>query len=334
MTHSAKPTLEQRVRYPEPNGKFKSRPYDLHNLYVSLKQWRILHAVIDCGGFAEAAKSLHLSQSTISYTVSRLQENLGIALLKAEGRKAVLTAEGRALLSRSRQVLKEAIDLESYARDLGCGRGGDVRLMVDHNFPNHMLMQALNRFMQHSAGKSQVTLQQLAVLEADGVLRDASVDLVISECVPLGFLGEPLIEIEYLPVAHREHPLLALGRDVNGEDLARQTRIDIGHPGSGERPRTADAAYTPRWIMNSFDSALAATLERLGYAWLPAHRIGSWLEQGTLRVLPLADKRVHQLMLYLIHGRTWSSSPAIGRMAEMLRAATLGDPAPDPPRLN
>ncbi len=36
---------------------------------VTLDQWRTLQAVVDHGGFAQAAEALHRSQSSISYTV-------------------------------------------------------------------------------------------------------------------------------------------------------------------------------------------------------------------------------------------------------------------------
>lgn len=41
---------------------------------VTLDQWRTLQAVVDHGGFAQAAEALHRSQSSISYTVARMQE--------------------------------------------------------------------------------------------------------------------------------------------------------------------------------------------------------------------------------------------------------------------
>lgn len=44
---------------------------------VTLDQWRALQAVIDHGGFAQAAEKLHRSQSSVSYAVNRLQELLG-----------------------------------------------------------------------------------------------------------------------------------------------------------------------------------------------------------------------------------------------------------------
>ncbi|HVK95275.1 MAG TPA: LysR family transcriptional regulator [Noviherbaspirillum sp.] len=297
---------------------YRSRAYDMQNLYVSLKQWRIFHAVVDCGGFAEAAKALHLSQSTISYTVAKLQDQLGTPLLKIEGRKAILTLEGRTLLERSRHVLKEAVELETFGKSLGQGGGGEVRLVVDHNFPSHLLMRALSKFSQLSHSTAHVKLSEVAMLQTEEVLRDLTVDLAISERVPLGFLGEPLVEVEYLPVAHPDHPLLRLGRDVSAADLAQQVQIGIGF--AAERDQGGiSAKQLRRWSMSSLDTVVQAVNERLGYAWLPGHRIQKWLDDGSLVRLPTADKRTYKAMLYLIHGRPWASSPAACRLADVLR---------------
>ncbi|WP_162256916.1 LysR family transcriptional regulator [Noviherbaspirillum sp. Root189] len=303
---------------------YRSRPHDIHNLYVSLKQWRIFHAVIDCGGFAEAAKSLHLSQSTISYTVSKLQDQLGTPLLRIEGRKANLTPEGKALLDRSRHVLKEAIELENFAKNLGQGLGGEVRLVVDHNFPPHLLVRALSEFSRIGRVASHVKLSEVDTLHAEDVLRDLSVDLAISERVPLGFLGEPLIEVEHLPVAHPEHPLLKLGRDVTAMDLAQHVQIGVGQTGERERPMSSSKPMR-RWAMSSLDTVVEAVTERLGYAWLPEHRIRRWLDDGSLVRLPLGESRPHKTMLYLIHGRPWASTAAAGRLADVLRGLAGGE---------
>ena len=332
MTQSRKHDVKDDGRIGGAGGIYRSRPHDIHNLYVSLKQWRIFHAVVDCGGFAEAAKYLHLSQSTISYTVSKLQDQLGTPLLRIEGRKANLTSEGRALLERSRHVLKEAIELENFARNLGQGWGGDIRLVVDHNFPTQMLMQAVGKFSEVVNGASQVKLNEVPVLNADDVLRDPTVDLAISERVPLGFLGEPLIEVEYIPVAHPEHPLLGLGRDINAADLIQQTQICVGHAGERDRNNRGIPKQERRWNMSSLDTVVWAVRERMGYAWLPQHRIQKWLDEGSMVLLPLAGKQKHKSMYYLIHGRPWAACPGVGRLAEVLRGVvashTVGGCAP------
>ena len=63
-------------------------------LKVSLDQWRALQAVVDYGGYAQAAAQMHRSQSSVSHAVSKLQAQLGVPLLRIEGRRAVLTTAG------------------------------------------------------------------------------------------------------------------------------------------------------------------------------------------------------------------------------------------------
>jgi DNA-binding transcriptional LysR family regulator len=318
MTQSRNPLLEKASAQRSPGIAYKSRPYDVRNLHVSLKQWRIFHAVVDCGGFAEAAKFLHLSQSAISYTVAKLQEQLGIQLLKIEGRKAHLTLAGRAMLDRSRHVLKEAIELELFAKNVGQGCGAEVRLVVDHNTPTALLMRALRRFEQLGAG-AHVRLTEVAMPRAEEVLRDMTVDLVISGRVPMGFLGEPLAEVEYVAVTHPDHLLLRLGRDINSTDLEKQVHICIGQSNEMELSGAESSRYGRRWNMSNFDAVVAAVGECFGYAWLPRHRIQKQLNQGTLVRLPLGEQASYKAMLYLIHGRHWSASPSAARLAEILR---------------
>src|ERR1700761_5591389 len=107
---------------------------------TSAEQWAVLAAVIDAGGFAQAASVLNRSQSAVSYAVARLQEELDMPLLVIEGRKSVLTPSGEALLSRARGVLNDLGALELLARSLKGGWESELRLVVDAAFPRAMLL--------------------------------------------------------------------------------------------------------------------------------------------------------------------------------------------------
>ena len=112
---------------------------------VTLDQWRTLQAVVDHGGFAQAAEVLHRSQSSVSYTVARMQEQLGVPLLRIDGRKAVLTEAGSVLLRRSRHLVKQASQLEDLAHHMEQGWEAEVRLVVDAAYPSARLVRALAR---------------------------------------------------------------------------------------------------------------------------------------------------------------------------------------------
>ena len=172
---------------------------------TTLEQWRILQAIIDQGGFARAAEHLHRSQSAISYTIARLQEQIGVPLLEIEGRKARLTAAGEVLLRRSRGLVDGALELEQLAHNLQQGWEPEIKLVVDAAFPVALLMAVLKQFAPLCRG-TRVQLQEVVLSGAEEALIDGGVDLVISAVVPQGFLADALVEIEFVAVAHVDHP--------------------------------------------------------------------------------------------------------------------------------
>src|SRR5438552_12145604 len=85
---------------------------------VSLDQWRSFMAVVDAGGYAQAAEVLHRSQSSVTYAVQKLESMLGVKAFEIQGRKAVLTPTGQTLYRRARVLLEDATGLERAARKI------------------------------------------------------------------------------------------------------------------------------------------------------------------------------------------------------------------------
>src|ERR1700691_2272947 len=113
---------------------------------ISLEQWRALAAVVDAGGYAQAAKSLHKSQSSVTYAVQKLDTLLGVKDFEVVGRKAQLTATGQVLYRRAKALLEEASTLEGAAAALAVGWEPELRLAVEIIFPTWLLLQCLSRF--------------------------------------------------------------------------------------------------------------------------------------------------------------------------------------------
>ncbi|MEM7692797.1 MAG: LysR family transcriptional regulator, partial [Pseudomonadota bacterium] len=81
----------------------------------TLEQWRMFRAVVEHGGFAQAAEATHKSQSSINHAVHKLQDQLNLKLLEVVGRKAQLTDAGALMLRRADQLLEQAVNLETIA---------------------------------------------------------------------------------------------------------------------------------------------------------------------------------------------------------------------------
>lgn len=113
-------------------------------------------AVADCGNFTRAAERLHLTQSTVSQQIRRLEDSVGMALLNRDQRRVVATVEGERLLAYARRILA----LHEEAADVLVNQQSDgvLRLGVPEDFASERLMPLLSAFVQrHPRVRLEVT---------------------------------------------------------------------------------------------------------------------------------------------------------------------------------
>ena len=284
---------------------------------VSLDQWRALQAVMEYGGFAQAAEYLNRSQSSVSYTVNRLQEQLGLKLLNIEGRKAVLSEAGKILLQRSKQLLCDASAIEQLAHYLEQGWEAEIRVAVEAAFPTELIMKALKQF--EPIGKNtRIRLEEVVLSGAEEKLLNGKADLVITPFIPQGFLGEELIQVHFVAVAHPEHALHQLGRNITTHDLGRETHVILSDSGS----KGMDSGWisdSRRWTVTSRESAIKIISNGLGFGWLPEKVIEQQLANNELKHLPLNEGSRSSAILYLVYANLEQVGPATREFAEILK---------------
>lgn len=166
---------------------------------ISLEQWQALVAVVETGGYAQAAERLHKSQSTLSYAVQKLERLLGVKVFEIQGRKAVLTPAGQVLYRRGKALIDEAMRLERAAASLAAGWEPEVRLAVEIVFPTWLLLECLGRFGQERP-ETRIELYESVLGGTDEVLREGQVDLAIASEVPEGFIGDPLMAVRFIAI--------------------------------------------------------------------------------------------------------------------------------------
>jgi DNA-binding transcriptional LysR family regulator len=221
------------------------------------EQWRILAAVVDQNGFAQAAKALHRSQSAISYALAHLQESLGVRLLEIRGRKAELTPAGRELLRRSRHVIDQFERLESLAHSLQRGWESELRLVVDAAFPQERLMAVLGE-LRHSCPQTTISLADAILSGSEEAITRREADLVVTSRVPSGVLGDWLMDVPMIAVAASSHPLHHRGEALALEDLVPFTQVVIRDSGR-EHPRDEGwLGAQHRWTVSGIDASLVA----------------------------------------------------------------------------
>jgi DNA-binding transcriptional LysR family regulator len=280
---------------------------------TSVEQWTVLAAVVDTGGFAQAAQALNRSQSAVSYAVARLQESLGLPLLVVEGRRSVLTPHGRTLLARARTLVKDLDNLELLARSLKQGWESELMLVVDAAFPRSRLL-AIIAELQHTCPSTQMQLADVILSGAEEAITAGTADVVVTSRVPPGFLGDWLLDVTFVAVARPDHALFQLDRELTTEDLVRHVQAVVRDSGTSAPRDEGWLGAERRFTVSSMDAALATLLAGLAYAWLPEHLLADALQNGGLKRLPLASGASRNVSLHIVPVRPAQLGPA-GRAA-------------------
>lgn len=286
-------------------------------MQITLEQWQTLVTVVDQGGYAKAAEALGKSQSAVSYAISKLEERLGLAVFRIEGRRAQLTEAGTALYRQAQALLESARHTEALAQHYRDGAEARIRLAIDIIFPEMLVLRALQRYAEISP-LVRIELLETALSGTDEALLSGRAELVISGRIPPGFTGDPLLRVRFIAVAHPDHPLHQYGRPLTHADLRQHRQLVVRDSGS----RRLDAGWLgadQRWTLSQLGTSIRCACAGLGFAWYPELKIRAALAQGVLKPLPLESGAERYADLYLILRDAHLASPSVKRLAALIR---------------
>jgi DNA-binding transcriptional LysR family regulator len=287
------------------------------NPRITLEQWQALVAVVDAGGYAQAAEQLHKSQSSVTYLVQKLESLLGVKAFEIKGRKAVLTPSGQLLHRRARVLLDEAASLEKAAKSASAGWEAEIGIAGEIIFPAWLLLKCFDKLNAESA-HTRIEYYESVIAGTNELLLTGQVDLAITAQVPQGFDGALLMPLRMMLVAHPDHPLHKLGRPLTMRDLRAHRQLVVRESGA-LRPTKTVVEATQRWTMSHMSTAIFAASMGFGYGWYPEERIRSELKAGTLKLLPLRDGAERVGQLYLVYADRESAGPGTLRLAQIIQ---------------
>ena len=263
---------------------------------IELRHLRYFLAVSEELHFGRAAQRLHIAQPPLSQAIRKLEQELGVSLLRRTSRVVTQTEAGRVFAEEARTVLASFDRALAEARKAG-GVGTKLRIGCAVNLAIERLLRFLTALHEtEPALEAHVT--HLSAFEQVARLRRGDLDLAIFfhaeeyddlEMSPV-FSGEPLAV--YLPLDHR----LAAREVLGPSDLAGETLVTF--------PREANPALHDH-LLASFGAAgyrftnveeagglnardlMVAVAERSGAAFWPV--IGEGSETNTIATARALD---------------------------------------------
>ncbi|MGE7774881.1 LysR family transcriptional regulator [Chitinophaga sp. NPDC101104] len=144
---------------------------------MELRQLRYFLKAKEMGNFTEAARLLHISQSTLSQQIKQLEDELGVPLFNRVGKRVVITEAGQLFSDYALQSVHKAESGLQVLRDLNNLETGEIRIGLTYGL-RPVLAPALIRFMethpnirvQVVLGTSSEMIEKLQHFEFDFVL--------------------------------------------------------------------------------------------------------------------------------------------------------------------
>lgn len=110
---------------------------------ITLRQMKFLVAVAEQLNFSRAAEVCHVTQPTLSAGIKELEERLGVSLVERTRRSVMLTPLGKEVVTRARQLLRDAEAIEATARAHRDPFAGDLLLGAIPTIGPYLIPQAL-----------------------------------------------------------------------------------------------------------------------------------------------------------------------------------------------
>ena len=160
------------------------------------------------GSLTAAADTLCLTQSALSHSMKKLEQQLGTAIWLREGRNLRLTQAGRYLLSVANRVLPQLALAEERLAQFAQGERGTLRIGMECHPCYQWLLQVVAPYLAKWPDVD-VDVKQKFQFGGIGALFAYEIDLLVTPD-PLsksGLLFEPVFDYEQVLVVSRQHPL-------------------------------------------------------------------------------------------------------------------------------
>lgn len=304
---------------------------------MDLKSLTLLVEIIDAGNLSEAARRLKVSRANISYHLSRLEQSIGLQLVRRTTRRIEPTEIGLRLYEHGRAIRNELMAAQESISSLGQSLQGRVRLSVPSGYGQWVMADWLLDFKRQYPG---IVLDVMFENRVEDLMRD-EVDIavrVMSE-PPQNLVARDMGVLRYVACVSaayaREHGVPGQLSDLRTAPLitaavvGRQLRVaayldDERH----------EVLLEPTLISENFLFLRQAVLAGLGVGLVPDYLVQDDVRQGTL-VTALDAWRLsifgtNMYMLYMPdHHHTRATSTFIDFMLARSRTTEI-DCAPCP----
>ena len=268
--------------------------------------------ILEVGSFQKAADKLGYTQSTVTFQIKQLEEELALKLFEKIGRRMELTQAGKDIMPYINMILQGAEQIGNYGKSLS-EISGSLKLAI----PDSILIYNMQPFMQaftHEAPNVQLIVNSIQSGEINQSIVDGTADIGINcekDSYPDSVIHKKLGKYKAVLVAspfansslldfitpHQRKPFSLICNEPDG-----YYQLDMDKYLSNK-----DILLNPPMKVQSIEAVKRCVMNNLGIAVVPTYSIGEELKNGSLMPTKteLDDKTYNSFYIY--HKNKWLS---------------------------
>lgn len=268
--------------------------------------------ILEVGSFQKAADKLGYTQSTVTFQIKQLEEELALKLFEKIGRRMELTQAGKDIMPYVDMILQGTEQISNYGKSLS-EISGSLKLAI----PDSILIYNMQPFMQaftHEAPNVQLIVNSIQSGEINPSIADGTADIGINcekDSYPDSVVHKKLGKYKAVLVAspfaknnlldfitpHQRKPISLICNEPDG-----YYQLDMDKYLSEK-----DILLNPSMKVQSIEAVKRCVMNNLGIAVVPTYSIGEELKNGSLMPIKTElDEKTYD-SFYIYHKNKWIS---------------------------
>ncbi|PGZ95395.1 LysR family transcriptional regulator [Bacillus pseudomycoides] len=299
---------------------------------MNIEQLLYIIEVSKYSSLTMAAQNLHVTQSTISQSITSLEKELGIKILnRSRGHGAVPTDEGRIILKLAYEVLKKIEEIKETSNSFNSLDVGELRLSSLPGLTT-FLVKAIAAFRQEyphvnvevSEKSGSAVIEDIRQHKTDIGLITYSADLNINM---EGIAFETLFEGKQKVYVSKHSPLAILGT-IDPHDILDQTLVTYNGEFMQYFVQDFFNKYKPLKILftsNNMDGVLQAIIESLAITFAPDFVMKNYppVINGDIIPIDLMNHRTVNISLGLVRSENKHLSTFANKYIHYLKSKII-----------
>lgn len=279
---------------------------------MNTKNLLTFKTILETGSFQKAADKLGYTQSTVTFQIKQLEDELSLKLFEKIGRRMEITQAGKDIMPYIDTILQGAEQIGNYGKSLS-EISGSLKLAI----PDSILIYNMQPFIQafaHEAPNVQLVINSIQSGEINQSIADGIADIGINcekDSYPSTVVHKKLGNYKAVLVAspfadrnlldfitpHQRKPFSLICNEPDGYyQLDMDKYLD-----------SKDIVMNPHMKVQSIEAVKRCVMNNLGIAVVPTYSIGEELKNGSL--IPIEtelDDKIYN-SFYIYHKNKWIS---------------------------